>query len=739
MDSRNLARQLPNLGSLGVFALLLLPTSLHLCQGSAASFSCQRADDSGHRTAGCPVRIGSHQSVNGRCVTVAVRIKDEDLSQAPTIEITSVRKEIVRPVIKYKTTKNKWHANKNRGEIRVWCHESARLRHPRGSDASASWELTCDCVAAEVRLPVTVSYSAASLRCSVTYDVPDPVPKFSWTVNLPSKSVAVTLESENKVNARWCYRQSAHYCVQESPHSNVTTIDPAQSRSARLSIPYLLPCVCVQVYYTHTDTLRKTVCPFQDVPLQDPGDVWLSSEVTLYESSLAWSSECPVRGLPIFASLCWRDRGHVCTPLPNSTLEAHEEGATLIYNTSAVDKHPQMCVKFSLQGSHNISCPFQADMSSWDAYLESAPHVLLVYLNSSVPATFSAQLCVPTDGECASRGPVRSVTAEAASASKISVPLDSITEKPCVQVWQSHPALNGRRILCPRYARNRWRLQAVAALVLLTMFAFLAIFLHSLTKNAAADWLYIRKPVLLVCSSDQPSHISATCALASLLRGELRATVHVALCAPSSQKQAGVGTGVAHLGPLPWLYGQWEAVRKARGKVLIVWSPDANRTYGKWRRRTRGGKDEPEDDSKRDAGCWGKLKKDVARTYEDNNPVMHNKSSAVIEPVFVAALACLEGALLEDKGGGVAFVYFQGLGHSRDIPKALRDVPRYCVPQDFGGLIQELGGLRRTKKTFWCHCWPRLVSKGVSMWLGRQLAQRLQALLPPVRRKKARR
>ncbi|XP_061529548.1 interleukin-17 receptor E isoform X2 [Phycodurus eques] len=636
MESRSCAWQRPNVGSLAaaVVAVLLLPTWL-LSHGSTASFSCQRADENGYATAGCPVKIGCHQS-NGKCVTVTVWIKDEDLSQAPTIEIASLRKEIVRPVIKYKRTKNKWHTKKNRGEIRVWCHESSQLHRPHSNNTLTSWELICDCAEAEVQLPVTVSYSAASIRCSVNYTIPDPVPKFSFSVNRASKSITITVESEDKVSARWCYKQSAHYCVQGSPHSNITTIDPAQSRSALLSIPYLLPCVCIQ---------------------------------------------------------------------------------------------------FSLQGSHNISCPFQADMSSWHVYLEALPRILSVYLNSSVPATFSAQLCVLTDSECASRGPIFSVTAEAASASKIDVPLASITERPCVQVWQSYPALNGRRILCPRYARNRWSVQVVAALILLTMFAFLAIFVHSLTKKGATDCLYIQKPVLLVCSSEQSPHISAACALASLLRGDLSATVHVALCAPSSQKQAGVGTGVADLGPLPWLYGQWEAVRKAQGKVLIVWSPEAKSTYGKWRQRTRRGKDEAEDEFKRNAGRWGKLKKDV----EDKKQVIQSKPSAVIEPVFVAALACLEGALLEHKGGGVAFVYFQGLCHSRDIPKAFRDVPRYCIPQDFSGLIRELGGLRRTKKTFWWHCWPRLISKAVSMWLVRQLARRLQTLLPPVQRTKAQR
>lgn len=104
----------------------------------------------------------------------------------------------------------------------------------------------------------------------------------------------------------------------------------------------------------------------------------------------------------------------------------------------------------------------------------------------------------------------------------------------------------------------------------------------------------------------------------------------------------------------------------------------------------------------------------------------------VIGPVFTAALACLEGALHRGKGQEVAIVYFQGLCHSRDIPKAFRGVPRFCLPQDFWGLIQELGEMRRQTKTgkYRWHCWPRLLSKGLSAWLARRLAERLQTLLP---------
>lgn len=271
-------------------------------------------------------------------------------------------------------------------------------------------------------------------------------------------------------------------------------------------------------------------------------------------------------------------------------------------------------------------------------------------------------------------------------------------------------------------------------------------------------WPYIQKPVLLVCSSEQSAHVTATCALASMLQGELSATVHMALWSLTSQTKEGTQTGVADLGPLPWLYGQWEAVRDAQGKVLIVWSPEAKKSYEKWRREKMDrDKNEraKEEYSKAERtpkmkvevkkykelnetsvgtceeGKAAEQRKDVKLFYnKDGTPEVEN--SSVIAPVFLAAMTRLEGVVQRGKGQGVALVYFQGLCHSRDVPKSLRSLPRYCLPQDFRGLIQELGGTRQQTKAdkYRWHCWPRLLSKVLSIWLARQLARRLERLLP---------
>lgn len=244
--------------------------------------------------------------------------------------------------------------------------------------------------------------------------------------------------------------------------------------------------------------------------------------------------------------------------------------------------------------------------------------------------------------------------------------------------------------------------------------------------------------MLLVPSSEQTSHVAATCALASMLEGELSATVRTALWASTSKSHGGIRTGVADIGPLPWLYGQWEAVRDSQGKVLIVWSPEAKVAYEKWKRETLA-EDEKTKKTKLEAKRHGEKSK--VRTCKerprDDSP--ETERPPMVVPAFTAALACLEGALRQGKGQEVAVVYFQGLCHSRDVPRALRRVPRYCLPQDFRGLIQKLGGMRQPTPTdeFSCcccgcccwRCWPRLLSKALSIRLAERLAGRLERLL----------
>ncbi|XP_047429530.1 LOW QUALITY PROTEIN: uncharacterized protein LOC124998929 [Mugil cephalus] len=722
---------------------------------------CQMGNPNDYVEGQCPVKMTSVPSQAPgdpytTCVSVHVWISADDLRKSPKIEILSPVKKTLKPTLRNVNTKKKCETRRDKCQVSCDTNLVQQLPHSKNT-SSGLWKLVHDCVTATDQTTVNVSYSTKSKSCSVAYTVSDPIRHFELSVNQANKSITVTVGTTDRVYTRWCYQKNSMDCL-GGPESPQIPIDPSRSRSAVLKVPYMLPCLCVQVYYTYTDAARYKECPFQNKRLIDIRDVWSSYNLTLYQSKLKWSSECPASDLNISASLCWKQSEHLCVPVLD-VLEK-KDGQSLTFNTSAVDKHPQMCLQFSLEGSSSIACPFQAGMSSWNVYIGPGVQSISVYLTSSAPAKFSAQLCALSERGCSPIGLAHSVTVEENAIERsINVPLPSLAERPCVKVWQSDPALHGRRILCPDYTHKRRGLYATAALIFVVVVASLVIFIQRVTKSGATGGLYVQKPLLLVCSSDQSAHVSAVCAFASILKGELGATVHTALWAQTSQSQG--GTAVADLGPLPWLYGRWEAVRRAQGKMLIMWSPEAKKTYESWKEE-RSSKDkrnkeeyrkadaerekiraEVDEDLKRNGRRLGKSKKekaarkkDLVKLCNDQDSYPEKEPSTVIQPVFMAALACLEGALHGDKGQGVAIVYFQGLGHDRDIPKDFRGVPRYCLPQEFRGLIQELGELRRHSGKAGWPCWPRLLSKVLSIWLARRLAQRLQTLLPQTQGRK---
>ncbi|CAN9515406.1 unnamed protein product [Ophioblennius macclurei] len=705
--------------------------------------SCQMAVHHDYAVGRCPVNMTSELSDDARgiyTVTLRVWMNSDDLCNFPEIKISE---KTLKPTLKKSVCPTKVNNKRRSSGTRVLCHGTVR------DNPSGLWELKDEVRSCKAGKRIFVTYSTSSTNCTVNYTVPDPVPDFDVSVNRSSKTINVTVESKNNVLVRWCYKGKAN-CG--GSNSMPITVVPQKSQSALLHFPYLLSCVCVQVYYAYPDARRKEMCPFEKDNLMDVADVWQSYGVISYQSKFQWRFPCPAGDLNISASLCWMQHGQ-CTPARNSTLEK-KHVPPLEFNMDAVDRHPQMCVQFSLHKSHDIRCLFKSDKPTWEVTIGPGRRSILVYLTSFVPAKFSAQLCVLSDRECTPTGPTQSVTMQRNTTEiKINLPFFIYAERLCVQVWQSDPALQGSRILCPDHVHHRRGLYAAAALVLMVGVVMLGIFIRSVVKSGFEGWLCFQRPLLLVCSSDQSAHVSAVCALASILKEELGATVHTSLWAQSSQTHS--GPSVPDLGPLPWLYGQWEAVCKAQGKVLIVWSPEAKKTFEKWRaQRANVDKDEKKMKNQRKAGerleetgavergdfkpskkRLGKCKgKKTARDF--NDWWQQKEPSAVIEPVFMATLACLDGALQKGKGQRPAIVYFHGIGHSRDIPKALRGVPRYCLPQDFRGLIQELGGLttRTTSGKFRWHCWPRLLSKVLSIYLARQLARRLQAVLPWTRR-----
>lgn len=185
-------------------------------------------------------------------------------------------------------------------------------------------------------------------------------------------------------------------------------------------------------------------------------------------------------------------------------------------------------------------------------------------------------------------------------------------------------------------------------------------------------------------------------------------------------------TSLAQLGPTPWLYGQCQQVHSVGGMVLIAWSPEAQQTFLRWRERGHEGKVD-----------LGQKDKVLLEEWRDKQgPRWAESQSSITAPVFNASLISMWAGLQSEKRGqGFGLVCFRGLSETRCIPKELRGIRRYCLPRDLSNLIHELdvnvhGPRSRVQNlSSWC-CWPRLLSKGLSFWLSKRLAQRLNAWLP---------
>uniref|UniRef100_A0A3B4AIB6 SEFIR domain-containing protein n=1 Tax=Periophthalmus magnuspinnatus TaxID=409849 RepID=A0A3B4AIB6_9GOBI len=472
---------------------------------------------------------------------------------------------------------------------------------------------------------------------------------------------------------------------------------------------------------------KRSISPYSDA---DVNDIWRSTKFKLESNVLAMVLKCPTSETEMSTALCWKHNGYctVVITLSNCMNFIFVQE----YNISAVDKHPQMCLLWSLNGSQNITCHFKSGMSSWMVNTELMRQGIFVYINSTVPAKFSAQLCKLNQTTCASMGQIHSLNTVRIYMRVATFHLSvlSAEERPCVQVWQSEPVLYGKRIMCFDYTRTRYGLYVAMAIVCVVIMIVLGVCFHWLTKKGTAGWLHVPRPILLVCSSEDSVHVSTACALASILQGDLGAIVHLALWAQSVQSQCGMR--VADVGPLPWLYGQWDTVIEAQGIILIMWSLDAKIAYKKWCSEKKSIKSSHQKDfiSHRPhktenspiltEKCKFKVESHAAQRPDVSKPC------TVIAPVFKAALTCLMGMLQENKPQKVVFVSLHGHNNSKDIPKAFRGIPRFCLPHQFSGLIQELGVQTRLSENSRFHCWPRLLSKVLCFWLAKQLAKRLQ-------------
>uniref|UniRef100_A0ABM5FIY1 Interleukin-17 receptor E n=1 Tax=Pogona vitticeps TaxID=103695 RepID=A0ABM5FIY1_9SAUR len=532
------------------------------------------------------------------------------------------------------------------------------------------WQVHLECFPVESGQQVLVSLEtvpAGVLRLNQSLFVTNKQsgPEFHYTWLPGEKAFEVSVPEGPAVMVRLCHQLALECEELHQPFHKQALV----SRNHPAVLPYelLLPCLCIEASYDHLDSLRKKVFPFQDQPEIFGKDLWSSTQ--FQDSSNSEKSEMSMllRGRCLVqpkASLCWKENispEAVCRDIPNSTITRSGQE----YILEGVDVHPQLCFKFSYKNSSHIKCPHEAG-PAWTVSLSVTFLQLHLSFNSRIPSSFSSAHCqLKSSDQCEPEPPVYTITHPAGSALAdldLILPWRSLNH--CVLVWRSDVRFAGKQRLCPDVSHRHWGLLAFGVSLTLGLLVAIVLLLrwglHRLRKDAPSR--HPSRPILLIYSPDSEEHKKLVCAFAALLRSALGCPVLLDLW------ELGL---VGRLGILPWMYAQREHVGREQGQVLLLWSAGSARAYALWRGKASGeGRKAPEP-----------------------------------HDLFGAAMACLQGEL-QGVSGTVkrdwVIAYFSKLCGRRDIPRALRFLPRYRLPQELPGLVKILQG-PSTLAPSWLH------------------------------------
>ncbi|OXB78674.1 UNVERIFIED_CONTAM: hypothetical protein H355_002639, partial [Colinus virginianus] len=551
------------------------------------------------------------------------------------------------------------------GWLQVWRRHRARGGVP--------WQVQFDCFPTESGRRVLVTLRtipdqglAISHSHVVATELQGPVFTHTWLPEV--RAIEVAVPEGPALAVRLCHQLALECEELPQPFHR----QPLVPGGHHVSLPYefLVPCLCIEASYPHRDSLRSKRCPFRERPDAYGPELWSSVRFHDYSSkeqmAMVLSASCPLHPR---ATLCWREvaaEAAPCHDVPNSTASEEEQAYTL----DSVDVHPLLCFRFSYGNSSHVECPHHTD-TAWNVSLSARGLQLRLRLTSRVPASFSAALCQRRGGRCEPEAPVYTVTRPESSApGELALLLPVQVLGSCVLVWRSDVRFARKQLLCPdgeqsprggggRVGCRGCPLTAPVPVShrhfgLLGLALALGLVMTVLLLNCRSTWRMrsdaaaCGRPVLLLYSPDSEEHLALVCALAELLRVGLGCEVRLDLW------EAG---GVGRAGALPWLYAQRSHVGRERGTVLLLWSRGSARLFRLWRGGEGGG--EPRD----------------------------------AHDVFGAAMACLHGELgAAGRGRGWVLVYFSRLCSPRDVPRPLRPLPTFRLPQELPGLLGALRG-----------------------------------------------
>ncbi|XP_067854655.1 interleukin-17 receptor E-like isoform X1 [Heptranchias perlo] len=461
-------------------------------------------------------------------------------------------------------------------------------------------------------------------------------PELNYSVIPEEKQIIVTVPPGHVVTAMLCYKQALR--CRELKNS-VQLINTTSS----LTYDYMLPCLCIEVFYPGPDSHRTTVCPFSEAPEALGPDLWKSSnfsDLVHRDNTMAvrFSGKCQIKPR---VTLCWKSNGF-CDEFEESEIEFVKSG----YVFKNVDRHSRMCFKFKYKNSSHIECRNSPD-ADWNVTMVTEPNKLLLTFASNIPASFSAVLCKTVGNECRNLSLIYLITQIELSTQKplMILPVESL--EICVKVWRSDVTFSGKQLLCPHYSRQKIGLGLLGTLIVLAMVLLFVYMIWQFNTKVVSAPLWSRT-VLLMYSPDSEEHKTLVCAFADILKTELHCNVILDLW----------DTGrVAEIGIIPWLYSKRELVETEEGKIIIIWSKRSQEMYNQ----------------------WNMLEPVCGLNHSD------------LHDLFNTSMACVYNDFLRNRRiNDYSIIYFDGLCSKENIPEIFTKVPKYRLLKDFSSLVREL-------------------------------------------------
>ncbi|XP_056357685.1 interleukin-17 receptor C isoform X2 [Oenanthe melanoleuca] len=426
----------------------------------------------------------------------------------------------------------------------------------------------------------------------------------------------------------------------------------------------VLPCLCLQVWPEIQDPLRATLCPFShDAEAWER--LWAQSRLVLHvEGQLLLCSLAAPCDLLAELVPCWQPvPSRPCQPLPGLQQPARGQGPQ---EFGGLRPHPNLCVQVWSGGQVRLTQCLR------DRALPGRPDDLLLLEREG-----NASLCAMERGACT---PLASFTSTGAGHPGLLEQdlQQDVAGGQCQQLW--HPSNSTGIVLwaCPlhKYLRTHWALMwmgvllgaACLLLLLLMKREDMKGWLKSLRAGYGSKGPLQGRRALLVHAAE-PVAERVACALMAALHS-LGLTV---VAAP------GGGSGVAALGPLPWLHAQHHQALRDSDTIILLLSPAAVAAAHQW---DTGGRAMPE-----------------SRATESSLGPRHSPDpddGPTVAPceVFAAALSCAM-PVLSAANGHYVVAWLEAMVPA--VPPALQAAPAFALPSEMEGFLQALAGPARQR------------------------------------------